>query len=167
MVGTCVGITLFWGDREQLTFQLQIVRALIEVISDNSTISEVVIVINRVFERGAGVVRSPGIRRFVCEKHAKKVFLGGFANFFTIFGQLCECSTTNSFFLNSKFACNLVGILKEVTMKFQSYISKLGAFTDTVRIPKTGKPQKAFGTKFCRCSRYPRFQPYRTNEVPI
>ena len=28
MVGTYVGITLFWGDREQLTFQLQIVRAL-------------------------------------------------------------------------------------------------------------------------------------------
>ena len=125
-----------------MTFQLQIVRPLEKPVFGDSTISDVVIVINRVFESAAGVVRTPGIRRFVCEKHAKKVFLGGFADFFAIFGQLCECSTTNSFFLNSKFACNLVGILKEVTMKFQSYISKLGAFTDTFQIPKTRKTAK-------------------------
>ena len=98
MVGTYVGIPLFSGDRQKPTFQLQIVRALDKAVLDNSTISEVVVVINRVFERAAGVVQTPGICRFVCEKHAKKVFLGGFADIFTIFGQLCECSTTNSFF---------------------------------------------------------------------
>ena len=74
MVGTYVGIPLFWGDHEQLTFQLQIVCVLEKPVLDNSTISEVVVVINRVFERATGVVRTPWIRRFVCEKHAKKVF---------------------------------------------------------------------------------------------
>mgnify|MGYP005726792311 CR=1 FL=1 len=87
-------------------------------------------------------MRTRRVRWFVCETHSKKVFLGGFADFFAIFGQLCECSTTNSFFSELEICMQLSWHTKGGKYEVSELYLETGRFYRHVSNPENGKTAK-------------------------
>ena len=131
------------GGSRTVTFQLQIVRALEKPVSDDSTISEVVVVINRVFERAAGVVRTPGIRRFVCEKHAKKLFLGGLPTFSRFLASYVSVALPICFFSELEICMQLSWHTKGGNYEVSELYLETGRFYRHISNPENTKTAKS------------------------